>query len=54
MIWLLCPLLLYIVSRLWLLARRGELDEDPVVFAMRDIRTHAAVAAGLVLLWLAT
>ena len=53
-VWLLCPLLLYIVSRIWLLARRGDLDEDPVMFALRDTRTHIAVLTGLVLLWVAT
>ena len=35
-LWLLCPLLLYLVTRIWLLARRGELYEDPVVFVIRD------------------
>jgi 4-hydroxybenzoate polyprenyltransferase len=35
-IWLLCPLLLYWISRVWLGAHRGKLHEDPVVFALRD------------------
>jgi 4-hydroxybenzoate polyprenyltransferase/phosphoserine phosphatase len=35
-IWLLCPLLLYWLSRLWIVARRGKLDDDPIVFALRD------------------
>lgn len=52
-IWLLCPLLLYIIARIWLLARRGELDEDPVVFAIRDRRTQLLSVIGLILLWLA-
>lgn len=42
-LWLLCPLLLYWTSRLWLIARRGLLDEDPIVFAFRD-RVSLAVA----------
>jgi 4-hydroxybenzoate polyprenyltransferase len=33
---LLAPLLIYWISRIWLLAHRGELDEDPVVFALTD------------------
>ena len=33
---MICPLLLYWVSRVWLLASRGELDEDPVIFAVTD------------------
>ena len=36
LLWLICPLLLYWISRVWLLAHRGELDEDPVVFAVTD------------------
>jgi 4-hydroxybenzoate polyprenyltransferase/phosphoserine phosphatase len=43
-LWLICPLVLYWVTRLWLLARRGELDDDPVVFAVRD-RQSLAIAA---------
>jgi 4-hydroxybenzoate polyprenyltransferase len=35
-LWLICPLLLYWISRLWLLAKRGLLPEDPVVFALKD------------------
>jgi 4-hydroxybenzoate polyprenyltransferase/phosphoserine phosphatase len=35
-IWLACPLLLYWISRVWMLAQRGALDEDPVVFALGD------------------
>ena len=33
---LLCPILLYWCSRLWLRAQRGELTEDPVSMALRD------------------
>lgn len=35
-LWLVCPLVLYWVSRVWLLAHRGELHDDPIVFAIRD------------------
>lgn len=35
-IWLACPLLLFWVTRIWMLAHRGEMHEDPVVFAIRD------------------
>jgi len=35
-LWLVCPLLLYWVIRLWFLARRGALVEDPLVFAITD------------------
>lgn len=35
-IWLSCPLLLYWISRAWLLAHRGQMHDDPVVFALKD------------------
>ncbi len=35
-VWATCPLLLFWISRVWLLAHRGEMHEDPIVFALRD------------------
>nr|AYM53434.1 transmembrane protein [Melittangium lichenicola] len=35
-LWLLCPVMLYWVGRVWLLAHRGEVNEDPLVFALKD------------------
>ncbi len=34
--WLITPFMILWVSRVWLLAGRGELDEDPVLFAVTD------------------
>lgn len=34
--WLIVPLLLLWISRVWLLASRGEMHEDPVIFAVTD------------------
>ncbi|GAC1357245.1 MAG: UbiA family prenyltransferase [Acidobacteriaceae bacterium] len=50
-LWLLVPVLLLWLSRLWLLASRGQLDEDPVVFAITDKRSLAlgAVVVAIVL-----
>jgi 4-hydroxybenzoate polyprenyltransferase len=36
MLWAICPLLLFWVSRVWLKTHRGEMHDDPVVFAARD------------------
>ena len=52
-IWLLCPLLLYMLGRVWLLARRGELQEDPLVFLLQDRRSQLLVLVGVLLLWTA-
>ncbi len=38
-LWFLCPMMLYWVSRMWLLTRRGEMHDDPIVFTIRDMRT---------------
>jgi len=35
-LWLTCPLLLYWISRVWLLAHRQAMHEDPILFALRD------------------
>jgi 4-hydroxybenzoate polyprenyltransferase len=35
-IWLACPLLLFWISRIWLLTHRGQMHDDPVVFAIKD------------------
>jgi 4-hydroxybenzoate polyprenyltransferase len=35
-IWFLCVLLLYWISRVWLRAHRGTMNEDPLVFALKD------------------
>jgi 4-hydroxybenzoate polyprenyltransferase len=48
LIWLVCPIGLFIVSRLWLLASRGEVDDDPVLFALRDTPSQLAVCLAVV------
>jgi 4-hydroxybenzoate polyprenyltransferase/phosphoserine phosphatase len=48
-IWLACPLLLYWVSRVWLLARRGIVHDDPLVFALRDRVTYVVATLGLLI-----
>ncbi|MBC3924673.1 hypothetical protein QCBJ_12080 [Pseudomonas sp. QC2] len=35
-IWLACPLLLFWITRVWMLSHRGEMHDDPVVFAIKD------------------
>ncbi len=35
-LWFCVPVLLYWVSRIWILAGRGQLEDDPVKFALRD------------------
>jgi len=35
-LWILCPALLYWISRLWIKTQRGEMHDDPIVFALKD------------------
>jgi 4-hydroxybenzoate polyprenyltransferase/phosphoserine phosphatase len=35
-LWFLCPLLLYWISHVWLTAHRGNMRDDPVIFAIGD------------------
>ena len=35
-LWIIVPSILYWVGRVWIIAHRGQMNEDPVVFAVRD------------------
>jgi 4-hydroxybenzoate polyprenyltransferase len=50
MMWILCPLLMYWIGRIWLVAGRGELHQDPVVFATRDRISYLVFGLGLLAL----
>lgn len=53
-LWTLVPLLLYWMSRLWLLAGRGQIHEDPVVFTLKDkVSFVLGVLASLILIFAA-
>lgn len=54
-LWAMPPLLFLWLSRIWMIAQRGELMDDPVVFATRDPKSLAlcaAVGASFVMAWL--
>jgi 4-hydroxybenzoate polyprenyltransferase len=40
LIWLVCPIILYVISRIWVLAKRRELPDDPIFFILTDWRSH--------------
>ena len=53
-IWAACPVLLFWITRLWLLTNRGEMHDDPVIYAVTD---KVSLISGLVfgiIFWLAT
>jgi 4-hydroxybenzoate polyprenyltransferase/phosphoserine phosphatase len=54
LIWPLCPIVLYLSIRIWVLARRGEMHEDPVVFLLSDWRSVMMVGVGAALIFAAS
>jgi 4-hydroxybenzoate polyprenyltransferase len=46
-LWLLCPVLLYWISRVWLVAHRGHMHDDPIVFAVTDRASQIVGAVGV-------
>jgi 4-hydroxybenzoate polyprenyltransferase len=52
-LWGIVPLTLYWLSRVWLLAARGALNEDPIVFATTDRVTYGIAALSVALLVIA-
>lgn len=47
MIWVICPIFLYWVSRVVVLTQRGKMDDDPLLFAVKDRTSY--ICAGLIL-----
>lgn len=46
-IWLACPILLYWISRAWLIAHRGQMHDDPIVYAIKDKASWVVAACFL-------
>ncbi len=44
MVWPLAPIVLYLTMRVWILARRDEMHDDPVVFIISDWRSQLVIA----------
>jgi 4-hydroxybenzoate polyprenyltransferase len=50
-LWVVCPVMLYWITRAWMLTYRNNMDDDPVVFAMRDSKSYIVAALiGLILI----
>ncbi len=50
-LWALCPLFIYWISRVWLVAYRGKMKEDPILWAFRD-RVSYVVGFMIVITWI--
>ncbi|MBU9443569.1 UbiA family prenyltransferase [Burkholderia multivorans] len=53
LIWLACPLLLYWISRTWIIAHRGHMHDDPIIFAVRDRASLIAITLCGAVFWAA-
>jgi len=47
LLWLFCPLLLYWITRIWMLAWRGQMNDDPLAFASKDPHTYVVAALSI-------
>ena len=53
LVWFLCPLLLYWISYVWLVAHRGRMHDDPLVFTVKDRISQVVILLGTVIFLLA-
>jgi 4-hydroxybenzoate polyprenyltransferase len=54
LLWGLQPILLYYVTRLWMMCRRGELTDDPLLYTLSAASTYGAAFLAIVVLLAAT
>lgn len=53
LLWLICPVILYWISRVWLLTYRGQMRDDPIVFAIKDGVSYVVVILMALIMMLA-
>jgi len=53
LVWMLCILMLYWISRIWMMAQRGAVHDDPVLFALKDRQSLAIGLAAAITVALA-
>ena len=53
-LWLILPIMLHWITRVWLLTGRGSINQDPVLFAVKDKTTYIAGLLSAALAALAT
>lgn len=50
LLWLICPLLLYWIGRIWIKTFRDEMHDDPIVFAIKDTGSLLCIISILVII----
>ena len=53
MLWLICPIILYWLTRIILITHRGKMHHDPVIFALKDRISISTGVAILIIIMLA-
>ncbi len=52
-VWALVPVMLYWISRIWMETHRGNMHDDPLVYAMKDRISLLTGGAAVAVMWLA-
>ena len=52
-LWMVFPLILYWLTRMLVLTYRGKMNEDPILFAIKDRVTYFVLAAAGAIMWVA-
>lgn len=52
-LWMSAPALLYWITHMWIVEGRGEMHDDPLIFALRDIPSHAVLWTMIAIVWIA-
>lgn len=53
-LWMLLPVFLYWISRLWILVSREEVSEDPIIFAIKDKTSYVVAIISFLLIYFAS
>jgi len=53
LIWICCPVVMYWVARIWLLTNRGIVNQDPVLFALKDKVSYLVLVINLMIMYFA-
>lgn len=54
LLWSMAPFLLYWITRIWFLANRGELLDDPIIFAIKDLKSYGVATILMIIMILAS
>ncbi len=53
LIWLTIPILLYWLMRMWFVAHKGKMTDDPIIFAIKDKSSYVMFFMIVIILFVA-